>query len=228
MSETEPLQFDAGGGRIVSGLIDLPKRARAILVLAHGAGSGMKHPFLAAVANALAERGIGTLRYNFPYMEAGQRRVDTPAVAQGAVRAAVSEASRRTKAPLFAGGKSFGGRMSSQAAAEAPIDGVRGLVFLGFPLHPPGKPEAATERGAHLKDVSIPMLFLQGTRDEFAHLDLLQPLVKRLKKTATLHLVDQANHSFKVPATSGRKDPEIRAELADAAAAWMDRVLAGH
>jgi predicted alpha/beta-hydrolase family hydrolase len=224
----DEIAFDAGGDRSVSALIESPGRPRAMLVLGHGAGAGMRHPFLGAVSKALAERGIATLRYQFPYMEAGKKSVDSPAVAHAAVRAAVAEAVRRMPSvPVFAGGKSFGGRMTSEAAGEASLPGVHGLVFLGFPLHPPGKPEAAATRGKHLKDVTVPMLFLQGTRDEFAQLDLLKPRVKRLGKTARLHLIEDANHSFKVPAASGRKDADVRAELADAIATWMGEVLAG-
>jgi predicted alpha/beta-hydrolase family hydrolase len=227
MSGSETLRFDAGAGRMVSALLDRPSRPRALLVLGHGAGAGMRHPFLGAMAKALAERAVATLRYQFPYMEAGKKSVDPPAVAHAAVRAAMAEAARRAPTvPLFAGGKSYGGRMTSESAAEAPLAGVHGLVFLGFPLHPPGRPEAAAERGKHLADVTVPMLFLQGTRDEFAHLDLLRPRVKRLGKRARLHLVDGANHSFKVLAGSGRKDPEIRAELADAIADWTRAVVA--
>jgi predicted alpha/beta-hydrolase family hydrolase len=225
-SSSDELRLDAGAGRMVSGLLNLPAQARALLVLGHGAGAGMRHPFLATMATALAERGVGTLRYQFPYMEAGKRAVDKPPVAFAAVRAAVAEAARRAPAlPLFAGGKSFGGRMTSGAAAAAPLAGVRGIVCLGFPLHPPGRPETAAERGAHLRDVTVPMLFLQGTRDEFAQLDLIKSAVKRLGKKARLHLIPDANHSFKVPAGAGRKDPEIRAELADVIAAWTDEVL---
>ena len=176
-----------------------PAHTRAVYVLAHGAGAGMTHPFLADMAEALAERGIATLRYQFPYMEKGSRRPDTPAVAQATVRAAVGEAGRlMPHLPLVAGGKSFGGRMTSAAAAAEPLAGVVGIAFLGFPLHPPGKP--GDERGDHLFNVTVPMLFLQGTRDEFAELELIEPLVKRLGRRATIHLVDQANHSFRVPA----------------------------
>ena len=225
MSKTDALRFDAGERRMVSGLLDLPKGARALLVLGHGAGTGMRHPFLATMAGELAERGVGTLRYQFPYMEAGKARVDPPAVAFAAVRGAVAEAARRAPSlPLFAGGKSFGGRMTSGAAAEEALPTVRGLVFLGFPLHPPGNPVAATERGKHLKDVTVPMLFLQGTRDEFAELALLKRHVKRLGKLARLHLIADANHSFKVPARSGRKDADVRAELAEVIADWMNKI----
>ena len=170
-SAPQPVAIEIEGRGRVSGLLQSPREPRACLVLAHGAGAGMKHPFMTAVAEGLASRGIATLRYQFPYMERGAKRPDPPSVAQGAVRAAAAEAARRLAGvPLFAGGKSFGGRMSSQAQAAAPLAGVRGLAFLGFPLHAPGK--ASDERGAHLFDVRIPMLFIQGSRDEFAYLSL--------------------------------------------------------
>ncbi|HXF94657.1 MAG TPA: alpha/beta family hydrolase [Gemmatimonadales bacterium] len=205
----------------VSALLILPERARALCVLAHGAGAGMRHPFLESIAAALAERSIGTLRYHFPYMERQQRRTDPPAVAEAAVRAAVRAAGEAAPGlPLVAGGKSFGGRMTSGAAARAPLPGVRGLVFLGFPLHPPGRP--GIERAAHLDTVPHPMLFLQGTRDEFARLDLLRPVVGRLGARATLELVDGGDHSFKV---RGRPPGEVVAELARAIAGWVDGVL---
>src|SRR2546421_2859556 len=189
----------------VSGLMELPQKAWACYVLAHGAGAGMIHPFLTAIANGLAERGIATLRYQFPYMEQGSKRPDAPKLAHAAVRAAVQEAARLVpELAIFAGGKSFGGRMTSQAQAESPISGVRGLVFLGFPLHPPGKP--SDERAKHLFDVQVPMLFLQGTRDDFANLELLEPLCKRLGARATLKLFQDADHSFHVPKSSGRGD----------------------
>ena len=207
----------------VSGLLQAPTRARACYMMAHGAGAGMTHAFMASFANDLAERDIATLRYQFPYMERGSRRPDSPKVAQATVRAAVGEAARLLpKLALFAGGKSFGGRMTSQAQAASPLAGVRGLVFVGFPLHPPGKP--ADERGAHLFDVQIPMLFLQGSRDEFAELSLLQNLVAKLGARASLELFDEADHSFHVPARTGKKDPQIRAEMADAMAEWMVRL----
>lgn len=203
----------------VSGLLQVPPKARACYVMAHGAGAGMTHSFMANFAIDLAERGIATLRYQFPYMERSSKRPDTPKLAQATVRAAVAEASRLApELTLFAGGKSFGGRMTSQAQAAAPLAGVRGLVFVGFPLHPPGKP--GDERGAHLFGVHIPTLFLQGTRDEFAELSLLKALVNKLGACATLTLFDDADHSFHVPARSGKKDAQIRAEMADSLAEW--------
>lgn len=203
----------------VSGLLLVPNGARLLYVLAHGAGAGMRHPFLESIAQRLAERGIGTLRYQFPYMERRSKRPDPPAVATAVVRAAVAEAARAAPGlPLLAGGKSFGGRMTSTAQAEEPLPGVRGLVFLGFPLHPPGRPD--DKRAEHLARVQIPMLFLQGTRDEFADLKLLQPVVLRLGERATLHLVEGGNHSFKVPKRSGGANREVMAELVTAIAEW--------
>jgi predicted alpha/beta-hydrolase family hydrolase len=222
--DSEKLKFAVGADK-VSALLDVPPKARAGYVLAHGAGAGMAHPFLAKVASGLAERGIATFRYQFPYMEKKSRRPDSPRVAEAAVRAAVIEAGKRLpKLPLVAGGKSFGGRMTSQAQAADPLPGVVGLAFLGFPLHPPGRP--SDERAAHLDAVTVPMLFLQGTRDDFADLSLLKPLVKRLGKWATLHLFDDADHSFHVPKASGRTDTEVMAELLDTLAAWIDRTAA--
>ena len=210
------------GGR-VSGLLVAPEGVHACLVLAHGAGAGMTHPFMASAARGLAERGVATLRYQFPYMERRAKRPDPPAVAQAAVRAAVTEAARLLPGmPLFAGGKSFGGRMTSQAQGESPLPGVLGLAFLGFPLHPPGKP--TDERGRHLHDVAIPMLFLQGSRDEFADMALLAPLVERLGARALLKVLADADHSFHVPARSGRKDSEVREELLGALAGWIAAV----
>ena len=205
-------------------LIEAPANAKAGYVLAHGAGAGMKHPFLVAVARGLAQRGIATLRYEFPYMETGSKRPDTPKVAQAAVRTAVVEAGKRLPGlPLVAGGKSFGGRMTSQAQAAEPRPGVRGLVFLGFPLHAPGKP--GDERAAHLDDVKVPMLFLQGSRDELAHLDLLRPVVAKLGERAVLRVFDDADHSFLVPAKSGKKSADVMNELLDEAAVWMSARL---
>ncbi len=210
--------------RQVSGLLDLPAHARACYVLAHGAGAGMTHPSMAAVATELAARGIATLRFQFPYMEQGGRRPDPPALAHATVRAAVAEAGRRAPTlPLIAGGRSFGGRMTSQAQALSPLPGVRGLAFLGFPLHPAKRP--SDERARHLADVDIPMLFLQGTRDALAELDLLQPLIERLGPRATLTLFQDADHSFHVPAKTGRKDPDVRREILDALADWIDQTV---
>jgi uncharacterized protein len=221
-SDLVPVTIASGGIR-VSGLLDLPPQARACYVLAHGAGAGMTHRFLAAVAAELAARGIATLRYQFPYMERGGRRPDPPKLAHATVRAAVSEASRRVPdLPLVAGGKSFGGRMTSQAQALSPLPGVRGLAFLGFPLHAAGA--ASQERGKHLFDVHIPMLFLQGTRDKLAELDQIEPLCATLGERASLKLFADADHSFHVPARTGRKDRDVLGELVDALAAWIDMV----
>jgi hypothetical protein len=217
------LKFAVPGSGKVSGLLSAPRGARACYVVAHGAGAGMKHPFLAAVAAGLGKRGVATLRYQFPYMERRSRSPDQPPVAHAAVRAAVAEARKRLpRAVLFAGGKSFGGRMTSQAQADAPLPGVRGLAFLGFPLHAPGKP--SDERGAHLLEVGLPMLFLQGSRDDFARLELLRPLVSRLG--ATLRVFEHADHSFHVSARSGRTDARVMEELLDVLAGWMQAALA--
>jgi len=219
----KPVSIDVDAGRRVSGLLLLPAKARCCYVLAHGAGAGMNHPFMAVVADELAERGIATLRYQFHYMEQGSRRPDPPALAQAAVRAAVAAAGKLARClPLIAGGKSFGGRMTSQAQAAASLDGVRGLAFLGFPLHAAGKP--SNDRARHLLDVKVPMLFLQGTRDTLADLAMLRPVVKGLGKRATLCLFDEADHSFHVPARTGRKDPEVRGEVLDALAEWAAKV----
>jgi predicted alpha/beta-hydrolase family hydrolase len=215
-----PVSVALAEGRKVSGLFTEAPSAQACLVVAHGAGAGMAHPFLAEIVAGLAARHISALRYQFPYMEAKSRRPDNPPVAHATVRAAVEEAARLAPGlPLFAGGKSFGGRMTSQAQAQSPLPGVRGLVFIGFPLHPPGKP--SDTRAKHLFDIQIPMLFLQGSRDEFAQLDLLQPLIHRLGPRATLDLFPDADHSFHVPKRSGKTDPEIRAAVLDAIAAWI-------
>jgi len=205
--------------RRVSGLLQVPSVTRACYVFAHGAGAGMAHPFMTSVANALAEHDVASLRYQFPYMEQGSKRPDAPKLAHATVRAAAAEASRLLPGvTLVAGGKSFGGRMSSQAQAIEPLPGVRGLAFTGFPLHPAGRP--SDERAQHLFDIEVPMLFLQGTRDDLADLQLLQPLIERLGKRATLKLFADADHSFHVPARSGRKDSDVIAELAATLAAW--------
>jgi predicted alpha/beta-hydrolase family hydrolase len=218
--DAEPITIAIDGAAPVSGLWLAPPAPSACLVLAHGAGAGMTHRSMAATADGLAERGLATLRYQFPYMEKGGKRVDPPPVAHAAVRAAAAEGLRRAgQVPLFAGGRSFGGRMTSQAQALSPLPGVRGLVFFAFPLHPAGKP--SDERAKHLSEVTVPMLFLQGAKDTLAELDLLRPLIARLGPRATLALFDDADHSFHVPAKTGRKDAEVMAELLDTAAAWM-------
>ena len=200
-------------------LLVRPADARAVLVLAHGAGAGMRHAFLERMSQALADRRIATFRYEFAYMERRAGRPDPPAVAAARVREAVGEAARVAPGlPLLAGGKSFGGRMTSTAAAEAPLPGVRGLVFLGFPLHPPGQP--GTSRADHLDRVTVPMLFLQGTRDQFAQLPLLEPVIARLQPRAMLHLIHSGDHSFKVPKSSGRTAEDVMNGLADTIAAW--------
>jgi predicted alpha/beta-hydrolase family hydrolase len=225
-STAEPIAVAVDGDVSVSGLAQSPQRARCCYVLAHGAGAGMTHPFMATVAAGLAERGIATLRYQFPYMERGGKRPDPPKLAHATVRAAVAAAAGRwPKLPLMAGGKSFGGRMTSQAQAAAPLPGVRGLVFFGFPLHPPKQP--SHERGKHLFDVQIPMLFLQGTRDALAALDLLEPLCRELGERATLRLFEHADHSFHVPARSGRTDAQIMSKMLDAFADWADQATGG-
>jgi predicted alpha/beta-hydrolase family hydrolase len=221
--QAKQITIEIGNANTISGLLIRPPRARACFVVAHGAGAGMTHPFMQTVAAGLAERAIATLRYQFPYMEKGSKRPDSPAIAHAAVRAAVAEAGRRCpEMPLIAGGKSFGARMTSQAQAIALLAGVRGLAFLGFPLHPAGKP--STDRAAHLTDVRIPMLFLQGTRDTLAELNLLEPVVKSLGRKATLHVVEGGDHSFHVLARSGRKDADVMAEICDAVAAWLDKI----
>jgi predicted alpha/beta-hydrolase family hydrolase len=225
MSLVQPLTISVADGQTVSGLWQSPPDARACYVMAHGAGAGMTHPFMTAFANELARRAIATLRYQFPYMERGSRRPDAPKVAHAAVRAAVAEAGRLApELALYAGGRSFGGRMTSQAQALSPLSGVRGLAFLGFPLHPAGQPSDA--RGEHLSDVRIPLLFLQGSRDELAHLPLLTKLVERLGDRATLALFDDADHSFHVPARTGRKDADVRAEMAEVLARWIAETAA--
>jgi hypothetical protein len=196
-----------------------PTNARFGYVLAHGAGAGMRHPFLEAMAQALFEREVATLRYEFPYMEAHKNRTDSPAVCAITIRKAVEHARAEWPGlPLVAGGKSFGGRMTSSAQAEQPLEGVRGLAFLGFPLHAPGKPSAS--RAEHLFQVQVPMLFLQGTRDDFAQLDLLTGVCERLGPRATLHLVEEGDHSFKVPKRTGRSAEQVMAELAEQILEW--------
>lgn len=215
------LAIDAGTS--VSALWMQPAQPLATYVFAHGAGAGMNHAFMEALSQALFDRNVATLRFQFPSMERGSKRPDAPATAHAAVRAAVAAARERLPAvPLLAGGKSFGGRMASQAQAAAAMPGVRGLVFVGFPLHPAGKP--GTERAAHLAQVDVPMLFLQGTRDELAELGLLQGVVQALGPRAALHLEDDADHAFHVRARSGRTDAQVVQALADAVLAWLPRI----
>ena len=220
MDNPESLSFALPDGTKVSALLQVPENARSLFVFAHGAGAGMLHAGMSSLADALAESNVATFRYQFPYMERGSKRVDSPAVAHAAVRAAVEEARRRLPAlPLFAGGRSFGGRMTSQAQAICPLDGVRGLAFIAFPLHPAGKP--GVERAQHLADVTVPKLFLQGTRDKLADLPLLRSVVEPLRPRATLHVVDDADHSFHVRASSGRTDAVVVLELARTMSAWF-------
>lgn len=222
-SQAERLTIPVGTTHGVSGLFERPGSARALLVLAHGAGAGMEHPAMQGVAAGLAWRGIATLRYQFPYMERKSRRPDPPPLCHATVRAAVAEAARLAPdLPLIAGGRSFGGRMTSQAQARAPLVHVRGLVFLAFPLHPAGRP--GTDRATHLREVGIPMLFVQGTRDELADFGLLRPLVESLSPHATLHVLENADHSFHVPVRSGRNDADIQDDALDAVCAWLDRL----
>ncbi len=208
----------------MSALLQRPPEARLLYVLAHGAGAGMRHPFLASMASALAERGIATFRYQFPYVEAQTRRPDPPGVLEATVRSAVAAAASAAPGlPLVAGGKSLGGRMTSNAQAKQPLPGVRGLVFLGFPLHPPKRPGDA--RAEHLSAVQVPMLFLQGTRDDLAELQLLEPVCRRLGDRATLHVVEGADHSFRVLKRSGRNDADVLEELVDTVATWSGKLI---
>lgn len=217
----EPLKIMIEAPQPVSGLFLHPPAARACFVFAHGAGAGMTHPFMTAVAAGLGERRIATLRYQFPYMEKGTKRPDGPATAHATVRAAVAEAARRCpELSLMAGGKSFGARMTAQAQAACPLPGVRGLVFLGFPLHPAGKPSDG--RAAHLFDVAVPMLFLQGTSDRLAELALLTPLIGKLGPRASLHPFEHADHSFHVPVRSGKNDRAVMDEMLNILAAWIE------
>jgi predicted alpha/beta-hydrolase family hydrolase len=213
------LEIDVGG-QCVAGLLERPSDAIACLVLAHGAGAGMHHPFMQSVAIGLAHRRVATLRYQFPYMNAGRRRPDPPALCHQTVIAAVAAArARLPELALFAGGKSFGGRMTTQCQADSPLPAVQGLVLLGFPLHPAKRP--ATSRGAHLSRVKIPLLFLQGTRDALADISLMKPLAAGLGRAVTLVEVEGADHSFHVPARSGRKDDEVLSASLDGIADWI-------
>jgi uncharacterized protein len=219
----QKIEIDIEKAGAVSALLTRPAEARACFVFAHGAGAGMTHPFMETVAQGLSERGVATLRYQFPYMEKASKRPDPPAVAHAAVRAAVAEVARRCAGlRLIAGGKSFGGRMTSQAQALEPLPGVDGLAFFGFPLHPAGKP--SSDRAKHLADIRVPMLFLQGSRDNLAELSLLEPVVKGLGSAASLHRVEGADHSFHVPARSGRNDREVMNEILDAFVVWVGAI----
>jgi uncharacterized protein len=223
MATAEDLRVAVEGKGEVSALLLRPAKARWLLVLAHGAGAGMSHPFMAKLAEELAGVGVATMRYQFPYMEERRRVPDAPAVLTATVRAAVRTATKAAPGlPLLAGGKSMGGRMTSQAAAESPLDGVRGLVFFGFPLHPPGRP--GTKRADHLAKVTVPMLFLQGTRDTFAELKLLRPACAKLGSRATLHIIETADHSFHVLKNSGKTDDEVLRELAETTVSWADGI----
>src|SRR6266852_8442273 len=223
MAAGEQLRFGVENGGEVSALLSRPAKARRLLVLAHGAGAGMGHPFMEKLAGELASVGVATLRYQFPYVEERRRVPDAPAVLTATVVAAVRTAANAALGlPLLAGGKSMGGRMTSQAAAEHPLDGVRGLVFFGFPLHPPGRP--GTKRADHLAKVTAPMLFLQGTRDTFADLALLRPVCAKLGSRARLHIIETADHSFHVLKNSARTDAEVLRELAETVASWADRI----
>jgi uncharacterized protein len=223
MAEAERLQFSVEGAGEVSAILIRPATAQWLLVLAHGAGAGMTHPFLEKLARELGEAGVATFRYQFPYMEQRRRAPDSPSVATATVAAAVQAAAKAAPGlALLAGGKSFGGRMSSQAASQGLLEGVRGLVFFGFPLHPPNKP--STKRAEHLEKVKIPMLFLQGTRDTLADLKLLQPICAGLGSRAQLHVIETADHSFHVLKSSRRSDAEVLHELAQTTASWAERI----
>jgi predicted alpha/beta-hydrolase family hydrolase len=224
MVHATDLRIDVEEHGQVSALFDRPADAWLLYVLAHGAGAGMRHRFLEAIARALHDRGVATLRYQFPYMEIGARRPDPPRVAESTVRGAVKLASELEELPIVAGGKSFGGRMTSGAAATS-LPGVRGLVFLGYPLHPPGKP--GIDRADHLDNVDLPMLFLQGTRDQFGRLDLITTVCRRLTPRATLHLIEDGDHSFSVPKRGGRSPADVMNALADTIVQWASTSLPG-
>ncbi len=224
MDTVEELRFAVEGAGEVSALVLRPAKALWLWALAQGAGAGMSHPFMEKLANELASVGVATLRYQFPYMEERRRVPDKPAVLTATVRAAVRAAAEAAPGlPLLAGGKSMGGRMSSQAAAERPLDGVPGLVFFGFPLHPPKQP--GMKRAEHLAKVTVPMLFLQGTRDELADLKLLRPVCAKLGPRATLHVIETADHSFHVLKSSGRSDAEVLRELAETTVSWAESTI---
>ena len=223
MDDVKDLRFAVEGAGEVSAILVRPNAARWLLVLGHGAGAGMSHPFMGALAEELAAAAVATFRYQFPYMQERRRVPDSPAVLTATVVAVVRAAAEAAPGlPLLAGGKSMGGRMTSQAAAERPLDGVRGLVFFGFPLHPPKRP--GTKRAEHLAKVGVPMLFLQGTRDELADLNLLRPIATKLGSLATLHIIEGADHSFHVLKKSGKSDAEVLGELAETTASWAKKL----
>jgi len=224
MADPKSVTLEVNDHSSVSGLMLQPSRARACFVFAHGAGAGMEHPFMASVAKELANHDIATLRYQFPYMEKRNGRPDSPATCHATIRAAVAAAGKLApKLPLLAGGKSYGGRMTSQAQADVALPGVVGLVFLGFPLHPPQQPSA--KRAEHLDEVKVPMLFLQGTRDNLAQPALLGPVIGRLRGLATLQPIEGADHSFHVPVRSGRNDAQVINEIAATFVAWVNRLI---
>jgi uncharacterized protein len=223
MVTQQAIRFEVESRGEISALLERPGNARQLLVLAHGAGAGMTHPFMKSLSTELASVGVATLRYQFPYMEQRRRIPDAPAVLVSTVRAAVRAASQvAPDLPLFAGGKSMGGRMTSQAAAERSLDGVRGLVFFGFPLHPPKRP--GTTRAEHLAKVTVPMLFLQGTRDTFADLKLLRPICTELRPQTMLHIIEDADHSFHAPKRTGKTDSVVLSELAQTVSAWAEEI----
>jgi uncharacterized protein len=224
VGKTSELRFVVAGAGEVSALFERPAQAGSLLVLAHGAGAGMTHAFLWSLSQQLGAAGMATFRYQFPYMENRRRLPDSPAVLTATVRAAVSRAGELAPdLPLLAGGKSLGGRMSSTAAAAEPLAKARGLVFFGFPLHPPNRP--GVKRADHLAGVTVPMLFLQGTRDAFANLDLLRPICEQLGPLATLRVFEGADHSFHVPKSSGKTDTDMILELAQSVTQWAGRLL---
>ena len=221
MTQENDISIAVPGHGAVSGLLMRPEQARWLLVLAHGAGAGMRHPFMQALAEELARARIAALRYQFPYMEEKRGAPDRPPLLMATVAAAVHAAGQEAPGlPRLAGGKSMGGRMTSQAAAEGLLEGVQGLVFFGFPLHPPKKP--GTKRAEHLTEVPVPMLFLQGTRDALADLKLLRPVCKKLGARATLEIVESADHSFHVLKSSGTNDAAVMRLLAERTAAWAE------
>jgi hypothetical protein len=223
MTITDNMRLNVPDTGEVQAILLRPKNPECVLALAHGAGAGMNHPFMAALAQKLADAGVATFRFQFPYMEQRRRVPDRPPVLTATIQTAVQAVSKAAPGlPLFAGGKSLGGRMTSLAAAEGRLDGVQGLVFFGFPLHPPNRP--GTKRAEHLREVKLPMLFLQGTRDALADLQLLRPICDELGTRATLHVIEGADHSFHVLKSSGKTDESVLDELARSTAAWIKRL----